>query len=154
EEIAGMGRKIRPDVVGVGRTIRSPADLPRRRYDGAGIDMPRRVDDRDTGVARRRDELLCRLDRVPCIFPAGARKLLFDLQDRPVAAFIDELVEVDEQQGRPLADIGIARIAFRKLQKVRRVDVLPAMIFERGRMSHGNLLILSSLWAWGRANRP
>jgi hypothetical protein len=46
------------------------------------------------------------------------------------AAFIGEIVQIDGQQRRPLADVGLPVVGRVHLENLRRHDVLPTVVFK------------------------
>ena len=80
--------------------------------------------------ARGGEQVLARLERRPGVLAAGAGMILEDLVHRPVAAFVDQVVEIDREQRRPLADIRFPMVMPVDLQQLFADDVFPAVVFE------------------------
>src|SRR6185295_6071419 len=129
-ELAGLGRKLRLDGVDV---LALAADAAVGRMYAAGVGVARGIDHRDAGASRGSEQLLRPRQRFPGVLAAGARELAVDLGDRPAAALISLVVQVDGEYRRVVADIELAAVGLVDLDGVGIDDVLPAMVFEIAR---------------------
>src|SRR5215831_9633217 len=95
-----------------------------------GIGMSGGVDHRNSSRSRGGEQLPGRFQRLPGMFPAGARIATVDFANRTVAALINLVVEVDRKHGGTASDADLTSIGLIDLDNLLIDDVLPAMIFE------------------------
>src|SRR5262249_13295689 len=130
DAIARLGRELLADAIVVEIGFRIDPGAVRILELGRGLGRAGGVENRNASLAARREQPLGRLDRIPGVLATGRGKLFVQLADRPVAAGIDPVVEVDRKERGILADADLAHVLGNDVERAGLDHVLPAMIFE------------------------